>query len=142
VLWGEGVLPRRRGLKGPGGSLTLPGGGGDASEQRAALSRTSMTAPKAGAIGKSFEEVPPPPSEDRRGGRGCRRSASNSLCPSVTRLGVFHGRGLRCPAVVVAAAAVLAAEASDEAGRWVGLLSCLARGPTRENLARRLIFSP
>jgi hypothetical protein len=26
-------------------------------------------------------------------------------------------------------------EASDEAGRWAGLLICLAGGPTRENLA-------
>jgi hypothetical protein len=27
-------------------------------------------------------------------------------------------------------------EASDEAGRWVGLLTCLARGLARESLAR------
>jgi hypothetical protein len=35
-------------------------------------------------------------------------------------------------------------EASDEAGRWVGLLTCLAGGPARENLARLSFvdFSP
>jgi hypothetical protein len=27
-------------------------------------------------------------------------------------------------------------EASDEAGRWTGLLTCLAGGPARESLAR------
>jgi hypothetical protein len=28
------------------------------------------------------------------------------------------------------------AKASDEAGRWAGLLTCLAGGPSRENLTR------
>jgi hypothetical protein len=27
-------------------------------------------------------------------------------------------------------------EASDEAGRWAGLITCLAGGPARESLAR------
>jgi hypothetical protein len=35
-------------------------------------------------------------------------------------------------------------EASDEARRWAGLLTCLARGPARENLAHLSLvdFSP
>jgi hypothetical protein len=35
-------------------------------------------------------------------------------------------------------------EASDEAGRWVGLLTCLAGGPARESLTRLSFvdFSP
>jgi hypothetical protein len=35
-------------------------------------------------------------------------------------------------------------EASDEVGRWIGLLTCLAGGPARENLARLSFvdFSP
>jgi hypothetical protein len=44
-----------------GGSPTLPEGGRDALGSRAVPSRTSMSAPEAGAVGKSFEEVPPPP---------------------------------------------------------------------------------
>jgi hypothetical protein len=35
-------------------------------------------------------------------------------------------------------------EASDEAGRWAGFLTCLARGPIRESLASLSVvdFSP
>jgi hypothetical protein len=51
--------------------------------------------------------------------------------------------GLR-PRVNQRCSETLLSEASDEAGRWAGLLICLAGGPTRENLARLSFvdFSP
>jgi hypothetical protein len=49
----------------PEGSLTLLGGDGDASRQRAACSGASMAAPEVGTTGKSsFGEIPSPPLED------------------------------------------------------------------------------
>jgi hypothetical protein len=47
--------------KGPRGSLTLLGGGGDASEQRVACSEASVAAPEVGTVGKSSSrEIPLP----------------------------------------------------------------------------------
>jgi hypothetical protein len=81
VLRGSATSAPRPGR--PGGSPTLSEGGGDVLGLRVVPSGTSMSAPEAGATGKSFEEVSSPPLENRGGGYDYQRSAFGSRCPSV-----------------------------------------------------------